>query len=110
MAEGKKAGFKSSLEVPKIIVNVRFFTTLREITGKKEEKFDLEKHATVENALDELSRRYGQPFIEYVFEKGEVKSYLQILVDGRSINLIDGIHTRLKDGNVLAILPPAGGG
>lgn len=93
-------------------VTVRFFTTLREIVGKGEEKFILDpSDLTVGELLKFLEEKYGKPFQEYVYDKkGEVKSYLQFLVNGRSITTLQGMETKLKEGDTLAIIPPVGGG
>jgi len=91
-------------------VTVKFFTTLREITGKREEELEMPEVSTVGEVLDELSRRYGAHFADYVFEKGNVRPYLQILINGRNINLLQGLGTRVEEGDTIAILPPAGGG
>ena len=62
--------------------------------------------------LKRLSEIYGKDFVEYVFDgkTGEIQSYLLLLVNGRSITVLGGLETRLIDGDVLAILPPVGGG
>jgi molybdopterin synthase sulfur carrier subunit len=91
-------------------VKVKFFTTLREITGKREDNLSLPKGSTVEELLDELSRRYGPKFVEYVFDEGEVKPYLLVMVNGRSINFLNGLKTVLSENATVAILPPVGGG
>ncbi len=95
-------------------VSVRFFTSLREITGKKEEtlNFSDDTKVVVNRVLRALSREYGTPFIDYVYdsETGEVKGFLQFLVNGKSTSSLDGQQTALEDGDVLAILPPVGGG
>jgi molybdopterin synthase sulfur carrier subunit len=92
---------------------VRFFTTLREITGKKEEilEFPDGECVTLARVLDKLAERYGRGFVEYVYDKtGEVKGFLQFLVNGRSASTLRGLETELVDGDVLAIIPPVGGG
>ena len=95
-------------------ISVRFFTSLREITNKKEEtlKFPEDEKVTVEVVLKTLSQRYGKPFVEYVYERktGEVRGFLQFLVNGKSATTLNGLETALEDGDVLAILPPVGGG
>ena len=95
-------------------IQVRFFTILREVTGKKEEYlvFPNEEKTTVTSALRKLSQAYGKPFDEYVYrpETGEVKSFLQFLINGNSTSTLNGLETELKDGDVLAIVPPVGGG
>lgn len=95
-------------------VSVRFFTTLRELTGKKEEtlEFSRGKVVTVESVLERLKELYGKSLIEYVYDpkNGEVRGFLQFLVNGRSIASFEGLKTKLSDGDVLAIIPPVGGG
>jgi len=95
-------------------VSVRFFTSLREITDKKEEtlKFPEGEKVTVEVVLKTLSQRYGKPFVEYVYDRktGEVQGFLQFLVNGKSAATMNGLETALGDSDVLAILPPVGGG
>jgi len=95
-------------------VSVRFFGSLRALVGKKVEcvEFEDREEATVEKVLKRLSEIYGKDFVEYVFDgkTGEIQSYLLLLVNGRSITVLGGLETRLVDGDVLAILPPVGGG
>jgi MoaD family protein len=95
-------------------VSVRFFTSLREITDKKEEtlKFPEDEKVTVDMVLKTLTQRYGKPFVEYVYDRktGEVQGFLQFLVNGKSAATMNGLETALEDGDVLAILPPVGGG
>ena len=95
-------------------ISVRFFTNLREITGKKKEILDFPpgEVLTVDEVLKELAEDYGKDFVEYVYDgkTGETQSFLQFLLNGRSLLIPDGLHTALKDGDVLAIIPPVGGG
>jgi MoaD family protein len=95
-------------------VSVRFFTTLREVTGKREEtlKFQNDKTVTINVVLKRLAKRYGKSFVEYVYnaETGEVKGFLQFLVNGRSTPTSDTLQMKLSDGDALAIIPPVGGG
>jgi len=95
-------------------ISVRFFTSLREITRKKEETLEFSNDAkvTVDKVLQVLSREYGKQFVDYIHdsETGEVRGFLQFLVNGKSSTNLKGLQTELKEGDVLAILPPVGGG
>jgi molybdopterin synthase sulfur carrier subunit len=95
-------------------VSVRFFTTLREITGKKEEtlEFSTRKAVTVDSVLKRLAELHGKSLVEYVYDRktGEVRGFLQFLINGRSISSFEGLNTKLSDGDVVAIIPPVGGG
>lgn len=94
-------------------IKVRFFTILREITNKREEPLTVANpKATVSTVLKLLSEKYGKPFIDYVFDAktGQVKGFLQFLINGKSTSTLNGLETTLGNGDVLAILPPVGGG
>jgi len=95
-------------------VRVRFFTSLREIVNRREEtlSFTGGGKVTVGLVLKMLSQKYGAPFTKYVYngETGQPKGFLQFLVNGNSTSTLNGLETELKDGDVLAILPPVGGG
>jgi molybdopterin synthase sulfur carrier subunit len=94
-------------------VKIRFFTSLREIVNKREEILTLtESKITVDSVLKTLSHKYGPPFTEYIYngKTGQPKNFLQFLVNGNSISTLSGLESELKDGDVMAILPPVGGG
>jgi len=95
-------------------VKVRFFTNLREIVNKREETltFTDDEKITVDLVLKTLAQKFGKTFMEYVYngKTGQPKNFLQFLVNGTSTSTLNGLETELKDGDVLAILPPVGGG
>jgi len=92
-------------------VKVKFFTTLREIVGKKEEQIQLSDCATIEALLKQLSKKYGEDFEDYVYDElGKIRGHLQFLVNGKSTLTEQKMKTRLREGDEIAILPPVGGG
>jgi MoaD family protein len=95
-------------------ISVRFFTILREVTGKKEEKLQFPEgiKVTVNSVLKRLAESYGKRFADYVYASGtsQVKGFLQFLINGKSTITLNGLETTLEDEDVLAIIPPVGGG
>ena len=95
-------------------VKIRFFTILREKIGQKEKVlcFPEVKKVTIYLVLEALSQIYGRPFVDYVYEEKthEVKGFLQFLINGKSATSIAGLETQLENNDVLAIVPPVGGG
>jgi molybdopterin synthase sulfur carrier subunit len=95
-------------------IKIRLFTTLREIANKREDtlNFSANQKVTVSMILQTLSRKYGKAFVNYVYDTKtrQVKGFLQFIVNGNSTTTLNGLDTELKDGDVLAILPPIGGG
>jgi len=94
-------------------VKIRFFTNLREIVGNREVSlnFAQAESVTINFVLQVLSEKYGSRFTDYLYAStGKPKNFLQFLVNGISASTLNGFETSLKDGDVLAILPPVGGG
>jgi molybdopterin synthase sulfur carrier subunit len=94
-------------------ISIRYFTTLREITDKKEEKLTFPKNQkpTISLTLKMLANKYGKPFTDYVFDtEGEVKRHLQLFINGTNTTILNMHETPLQEGDILAILPPVSGG
>jgi len=92
-------------------VKVRAFAILKELVGKREVELEFEEPITVADLISFLVKRYGSGFKNYIYsEDGEVTSFLQFLVNGRSITTLEGFETKLKNGDIIAIIPPVGGG
>jgi molybdopterin synthase sulfur carrier subunit len=92
-------------------VEVKFFTRLREITGKKIEIIQLQKSITINELITLLAEKYGKNFREYIYgKKGKVQDFLSFIVNGKNINKMQGFDTKLQEGDVIAIVPPVGGG
>jgi len=90
-------------------IRVKFFTTLRELFGAEEKEIELENGSDILDLLNILcdSSRRRQTIFD---NSGKPKTYIQILKNRRPIQSLDGIHTKLGEGDVVGILPPVFGG
>jgi len=92
-------------------VKLRFFTRLREITNKREEEIEVKKDTAVEDLLKLLEEKYGLEFKDYIRNKrGRLRENLQYLINGKNVGSLQGFETKLKEGDIVAIIPPVGGG
>jgi len=89
---------------------VKFFANFREAVGKEQESVEAVKDVAA--LLDELVSRFGKRLVEQLYEPGarRLRETVHILINGRAINLLEGLNTPLKDGDVIAIFPPVSGG
>jgi molybdopterin synthase sulfur carrier subunit len=86
---------------------------LREVADTKEINLEFpDKVVTIDMVLRKLVEGCDKGSLKYAYDikTGELKAWLHILVNGRSISMLNGLKTELADGDVLAIFPPMGGG
>ncbi|MEB3844638.1 MAG: MoaD/ThiS family protein [Desulfurococcales archaeon] len=83
-------------------VKVRYLQEYYFAVGRFEEDYDLPGNATVR---DLLARIPGQVRKDLLDSKGNLKPPADILVNGRSIRLLEGLDTRLHDGDLVVISP-----
>ena len=90
-------------------IKVKTFATLREAFGGRGILYlDLPEGSTIQDLLNLLESSYSSRISSsrLIGENPNVK----ILLNGREITYLDGFKTRLKDGDVVAFIPPVAGG
>lgn len=93
-----------------LVITVKFFANFREAVGQ--ERVEVAAVGDVAALLDELVRRFGEKITEQLYGPGskKLRETVNVLVNGHGINLLSGLDTKLKDGDVVAIFPPVSGG
>ena len=89
-------------------IKVKFFASFRELFQEKEREVELQRGSNMRDLLNLLcdsSKRRDQ-----IFEGGELKPYLAVLKNGKHIDDLNCLETRLEKGDTVVIFPPAGGG
>jgi len=89
-------------------VKVLFHAMFKDIAGKREVMQELNADATLRVVLDELARKYGKDFKEILDPKtGLINADTLVMVNGQGVKKTD---VQLKDGDVIMISVPIGGG
>ena len=85
---------------------------LKEVTGQRLTGIDLPHGSTVEDFLAYMKERWGDQLSARLFDpdSGAVLPYVRIMVNGQTIQHLEGMETPLKEGDEVLILPPASGG
>ncbi len=89
-------------------LTVRAFGDLRKMIGHEFE-VELDRGARVGDLLRSVGAKAGSPD-KLVSKEGKIAEHLSVLVNGLSINVGEGVEEELRDGDVISLLPPAGGG
>jgi molybdopterin synthase sulfur carrier subunit len=92
-------------------INTKYFAELREIIGKREEAFEFDGEVDAKKFLEALVTRYGKKVADFLLnEKGTLRESLVMLVNGNAVDTSDLSSLKLKNGDLVVILPPIGGG
>ena len=92
-------------------MQVNFFATLREITGKKTVDFILPEGATIRQLVDEIIRLYPEIGIKLLNEDGQLYGHVHLLINGRDYPYLENaLDTELQADDVVNIFPAVGGG
>lgn len=88
---------------------VKFFATYRQITGVK--KLELEAPEDVLALMVELSRRYPEFHPLLLNAAGDdLGDDAIVMVNGRHIEHLDGVRTKLSQSDTVAVTPLVAGG
>ena len=88
---------------------VQLYATLRPLAGRRKVRLDVDE-TTVGEVLDELVSRYPNLHDALFDERGDVRKYVAIMVEGRDIRHLAGLETPVAEDSEMDIFPPVAGG
>jgi len=93
----------------KILIKV--FGRLRDEIRTREIVLNAEDGATVEEVLKKFAEKYGVSSSVFDTVTGGIHRHILVALNGIAISqLADGLKTKIRDGDAIALLPPVGGG
>jgi sulfur-carrier protein len=91
-------------------ITFRTFGAFAEAIGARETALDLPPGEQIGGLLDRLCGLHP-PLRKDLFDAaGQIKPYLIILKNGRSVSSLQQLETVIDEGDVIALFPPVGGG
>ena len=89
-------------------ITVRVFGDISAIIGRRHE-IELNEGATITTIATKIGEKTGQRQ-GYLGEFHVGGKDLAILVNGKSIDMMDGTQTKLRDGDEVVVMQPTAGG
>jgi MoaD family protein len=99
--------------VPNLKIEVEYLGHIRHITGdKRTEQVELRDDSSITDLFMMLSEKYGQQFKKAVYESGgtDLKSNFIATVNGLLLNQLEGVKTKLENGDHVVLMPVVSGG
>lgn len=94
-------------------VRVEYLGHLKNMLGsRREEEIEVEDGSSVSDLLIALSENHGESFKKAVYEAGgkDIKSNFIATVNGYLLNQLNGVKTKLKNGDHVVLMPIVSGG
>ena len=90
-------------------IKVIFFGPLERWAGKRE---FLVKGKTIQEVFEKVTKDIGKSLIDHIamHETGEIKSHFHVLLNGIDTDSRECLTISVKDGDIITIVPPIGGG
>ncbi|WP_054858031.1 MoaD/ThiS family protein [Vulcanisaeta sp. JCM 16159] len=92
-------------------VRVKFFGGLYELIGTFKIELEVPNNLSVGGLIDLITHTFNPKFTEAVLDgDGKLRSEYVVLVNGKAIEWLNGLATKLSDNDEVVFLPPAEGG
>ena len=93
----------------RIKVTIKLFAQFRDFLKKSKIEIEIEEGANIFQLMETLCKLYN--IQDKIFDdKNEIKQWIKILKNGRQIKFLNGIKTKLEQGDEIALFPPLIGG
>jgi MoaD family protein len=93
---------------------LKFLADFANLVVKDTETIDIPEGSNVEQALQLIIQKYSTEFGEVLMDlkTNNLRPYVALLflLNGTNIQILNGLKTELKDGDLLTFFPPAMGG
>ncbi len=94
-----------------MVITVKFVGALRHVSGVDQLALDCLENVSVRTVISEVSEKRPElkrSLIDQQLQDPRINAL--ILVNGREISALDGLETKLKDGDELILVPVVHGG
>ena len=85
---------------------------IKDVIGQRLTEIEISTGSTVDDFLRYIKERWGDELATRLFhpDSVDVLPYVRIMVNGQTIEFLEGLETFLNEGDEILILPPVSGG
>ena len=89
-------------------ITVKFFANFREAAGV--DGFEIKDVKDVSALFEALVEKFGKKLYRELYQDKKLRKMVNVLVNGRGMDLRNELNKKLKDGDSVMIFPPVSGG
>jgi molybdopterin synthase sulfur carrier subunit len=91
------------------MIKIRFSSALKGITNTNEKILEID-NTTLKSVLDKLIEEFGDDFGRRILEKGEIRRFVNVYINGEDVRYLKGINSDVGNNDEISILPAVSGG
>lgn len=93
-------------------VKIQYLGFIKNLIKRSEDAFELEEGASLHDVMNKIAGMYGKPFMKEVYEPGlkDLKMGFVVTVNGVLMGQLQGMETRLNDGDNVILMSLMSGG
>ena len=93
-------------------IKIHYLGLVKTYTNKSQDEIELKDGASLSELLNKLAAEFGKQFNQDIYEPDakDVKPMFTIMVNGIVMGQLNGVDTKLKDGDNVILMPLMTGG
>ena len=91
-------------------MRIRTYATLRDLMGVSAVDLPLAERTTIGHVLHRLVESYPPLGHKLWNAEGQLAGFVTVLLNGRSVEYLQGLTTLVEDADSVSLFPPVGGG
>ncbi|MGQ4870305.1 MAG: ubiquitin-like small modifier protein 1 [Candidatus Thorarchaeota archaeon] len=91
-------------------IHFKLFGPIRTVCGTGEMSMDVPEESRVKDVIEYLVDRIGPELHSLLKDDDGISGNFIVMINKRDVNILDGLETRVHDGDELALLPHVQGG
>lgn len=91
-------------------MQIYIYATLRDLVGARVIEVEAPVHTDVAGLLQQVSAAHPSLAAKLWDAEGALNRSIQVLVNGRSIQFLNGLQTQVGADDSVSLFPPVGGG
>ena len=91
-------------------LTLKFIGALRQISGKTQLTVNFQEGMSLKDLITKISREMPQLDKTFSDQLNDSRSNALVLINGREISVLNGLETKLNDGDEIVFIPVVHGG